>query len=63
MCGRPCGEITFVMSQCHADLHSLGGKCVCVAPCHWGAQNMLVKTRRVAGEWDDGWYHVICLLP
>ena len=24
------------------DLRGLGGKCVCVAPCHWGARNMLV---------------------
>ena len=42
VCDGPCGEITFVMSQCHADLRGLGGKCVCVAPCHWGARNMLV---------------------
>ena len=48
--GGPCGEITFVMSQCHADLRGLGGKCVCDAPCHWGARSMLVQTRRVAGE-------------
>ena len=46
----------------HADLRGLGGKCVCVAPCHWGARNMLVSTRRVAGERDDWRYRVIGLL-
>ena len=35
VCGGPCGEITCVMSQCHWDVRGLGGKCVCVAPCHW----------------------------
>ena len=33
VCGGPCGEIRCVM--CHWDLRGLGGKCVCVAPCHW----------------------------
>ena len=32
----------FADSLCPADLHGPGGKCVCVAPCHWGARNMLV---------------------
>ena len=41
VCDRRCGEITSVMSLCHADLRGLGGKCVCVAPCHWAARNML----------------------
>ena len=41
---------------------ALGGKCVRVALCHWGARNRLVYTRRVAGERDDMWYHAICLL-
>ena len=59
---RPCGQSTFVMSQCHWDLRGLGGKCVCVAPCHWGARNMLAETQRVAGERDHWWYRVICLL-
>ena len=40
--GRPCGEVTAVMSQCHADLRGLGGKGVCVAQCHWGARNNVV---------------------
>ena len=31
-----CGEITFVMSLCHADWHGLSGKCACVSPCLWG---------------------------
>ena len=35
--GRPCGEIAFAMSQCHADARGLGGKCVCVVPCHCGS--------------------------
>ena len=30
------------VTQCHADLRGLGGKCVCMAPCQWGARNMLV---------------------
>ena len=58
--GRPRSEISSVMSQCHADLRGLGGKCVCVAPCHWGARN--TQTRRVAGERDDWRYRVIGLL-
>ena len=37
VCGQTAWRITFVMSQRHADLRALGGKCVCVAPCHWGA--------------------------
>ena len=38
--GRPCGEIRSVMLlQCHVDLRGLGGKCVCVAPCHWRARS------------------------
>ena len=41
VCGQTVWRITFVMSQCHADLRGLGGKCVCVAPCHWGARNTL----------------------
>ena len=36
--GRPCGDATFVMLQCHWELRGLGGKCGCVAPCHWGAR-------------------------
>ena len=37
VCGRQCGEITFVMSQCHADLRGLGGKCVAGVnvACRW----------------------------
>ena len=31
VCGGPCAEITFVMSQ-----RGLGGKCVCVARCKRG---------------------------
>ena len=42
MGGGPRGEITFAMSQRHANLRGLGGKRVCVVPCHWGARNMLV---------------------
>ena len=42
VCGGPRGGITSVMSQRHEDLRGLGGKCVCDAPCHWGARNMLV---------------------
>ena len=47
VCDTRCPEIASVMlprhADCHADLRGLGGKCVCVAPCHWGAQNMLCK--------------------
>ena len=50
------------MLQRHWELRDLGGKCVCVAPCHWGARNMLVQTS-VAGERDDLWYHVMIFLP
>ena len=41
VCGGQCGEITFVMSQCHADLRGLGGKRNCAkhagvnAACRW----------------------------
>ena len=35
-------RITSVTSQCHADLCGLGGQCVCVAPCDWGARDTLV---------------------
>ena len=58
VCGGPCGQSTFVTSQCHWDLRGLGGKCVCVAPCHWGARNMLAQTWRVAGERGDWPSHV-----
>ena len=30
VCGGPCGQSTFAMSQCHWDLRGLGGKCVCL---------------------------------
>ena len=29
------------VNAAHEDLRGLGGKCVCVVPCHWGARNML----------------------
>ena len=34
----PCGEVTSVMSLCHADWRGLGGKCVCVSPRHGGRE-------------------------
>ena len=49
VCGQTVWRIASVMSHCHADLRGCGGKCVCVAPCLWGARNTLVYTRRVAG--------------
>ena len=39
--GQTARQTTSMMSLCHADLRGLGGKCVCVAPCHWGARSML----------------------
>ena len=35
------------MSLCHAVLRDLGGKCVCVSPCHWGKERLLVYARCV----------------
>ena len=35
------------MSLCHAVLRGLGGKCVCVSPCHGGKEHKLVQTQRV----------------
>ena len=48
VCGQTVWRITSVMSQCHADSLGLGGSAFA-----WG---------RVAGNRDDWWYHVICLL-
>ena len=42
-CGTPCGETTSVMSLCHAVLRGLGAKCVCMAPCLWGAETSVCK--------------------
>lgn len=38
----PCGKITFVMLLCYAAWCCLGGKCVCVASCHWPTGNIRV---------------------
>ena len=37
-----CGQITSVISLCHAAVHGLGGKHMCMSPCHWGKENVLV---------------------
>ena len=38
----PCIQTVSVMSLCHAVLCGSGGKCVCVSPCHWRKESMLV---------------------